>query len=793
MTVFSSAHGFVRGALSSLAVLLLASGIAHAAIPASERQALLDLYASTNGAGWTTKTNWNGAVGTECGWFGVYCHPPGTNVTGLNLGNNHLVGPLPASINDLSSLTNLNLNHNQLSGSLPSLAALTHVWWLALNSNQFSGSLPSFATNTSLQALYLDTNNFSGPIPPFATSLLNLRLASNHLTGPIPSFSANTGLYLLSLASNELSGPIPSFAANPQLQILELWGNQLTGPIPSFAANTFLQELWLGSNQLSGPVPSFATNTNLQILYLGSNQLSGPVPSFAANTALQFLFLGSNQLTGPVDPSLGTLTNLYAGGLNLRWNGLTATDPALIAFLNAKQDGGDWQSTQTIPVTGLGASGITESQATVNWTPITYTADSGNYQVFTSTVAGGPYTPFATVTANKSATSLTVTGLTPGTPYFLRVQTTTDPHALNQNTVLSGYSAEMRATTSGAPPAVPVPTTTMLGSSANPSTYGNSVTFTATVSASATPAQADLRAASSPTGTVAFQADGAVLADCSAVSLTAAGVATCSTATLTVGNHPIIADYSGDSAYTVSTGTVTGGQTVNPIPQTITNFTFNPTTLTIGGTTIASATGGASGNPVTFTSTTPSVCTVSGNTVTGVAGGTCTLSADQAGNDNYTAAPQVTQSLIVGQTTATTTALTSAPNPSAPGQTVTLTATVSVASAATSAPARPANGSPTGGTVAFQADGAVLAGCSAVPLTASVATCPTAALTAGSHPITARYSGDPTFAASTSPIVTQQVTADIPTLSEWAMLLLTVLLSGLAWRQLTDPTVRSRR
>lgn len=59
-------HGFVRGGIYGLAVLFLASGAARAAIPASERQALLDLYASTNGAGWTTKTNWNGAAGTEC-------------------------------------------------------------------------------------------------------------------------------------------------------------------------------------------------------------------------------------------------------------------------------------------------------------------------------------------------------------------------------------------------------------------------------------------------------------------------------------------------------------------------------------------------------------------------------------------------------------------------------------------------------------------------------------------------------------------------------------------------------
>lgn len=64
-----------------------------------------------------------------------------------------------------------------------------------------------------------------------------------------------------------------------------------------------------------------------------------------------------------------------------------------------------------------------------------------------------------------------------------------------------------------------------------------------------------------------------------------------------------------------------------------------------------SATGGASGNPVTFSSTTLGVCTITGSTVTGVTLGTCTIAADQLGNTNYYAAPQVLQSLVVIDTT----------------------------------------------------------------------------------------------------------------------------------------------
>ena len=74
-----------------------------------------------------------------------------------------------------------------------------------------------------------------------------------------------------------------------------------------------------------------------------------------------------------------------------------------------------------------------------------------------------------------------------------------------------------------------------------------------------------------------------------------------------------------------------------------------------------SATGGGSGQPVTFTSSTPSVCSVSqpssgvdssgngtgGGTVTILAAGACTIAADQAGTAIYTPAPTISQSFTV--------------------------------------------------------------------------------------------------------------------------------------------------
>lgn len=82
------------------------------------------------------------------------------------------------------------------------------------------------------------------------------------------------------------------------------------------------------------------------------------------------------------------------------------------------------------------------------------------------------------------------------------------------------------------------------------------------------------------------------------------------------------------------------------LPQKIT-FGIKPS-IPVGGTGTVSATGGASGNPVTFTSLTPGICTVAGATVSGLAFGRCTIAASQAGNTYYDPAPQATQEVPIG-------------------------------------------------------------------------------------------------------------------------------------------------
>ena len=95
------------------------------------------------------------------------------------------------------------------------------------------------------------------------------------------------------------------------------------------------------------------------------------------------------------------------------------------------------------------------------------------------------------------------------------------------------------------------------------------------------------------------------------------------------------------------------------------SIVFGPKpTIPVRGTGSVGATGGASGNPVVFTSFTPSVCSISGSTVSGLAQGLCTIAANQAGNAYYEPAPQVTLTFRIGDPVSQT--ITWGPAPTVP-------------------------------------------------------------------------------------------------------------------------------
>ncbi len=86
--------------------------------------------------------------------------------------------------------------------------------------------------------------------------------------------------------------------------------------------------------------------------------------------------------------------------------------------------------------------------------------------------------------------------------------------------------------------------------------------------------------------------------------------------------------------------------TINPLAQTITFFGTIPTLTTLTPAVTLTATAG-SGLPVTFESSNTNVATISGNVLTIVGAGSVTISAKQAGNSNYAAAADVTQTRLV--------------------------------------------------------------------------------------------------------------------------------------------------
>jgi hypothetical protein len=100
-------------------------------------------------------------------------------------------------------------------------------------------------------------------------------------------------------------------------------------------------------------------------------------------------------------------------------------------------------------------------------------------------------------------------------------------------------------------------TTTVLTTSASPSTYGDSVTFTAAVTAQGNPVTS---------GTVDFKEGGTVLA--SMVPLSASGTASFSTSLLSAVTHTITAFYSGASGFDASSSSVQ--QIVNQKAATVT-------------------------------------------------------------------------------------------------------------------------------------------------------------------------------------------------------------------------------
>src|SRR5437660_12042488 len=174
----------------------------------------------------------------------------------------------------------------------------------------------------------------------------------------------------------------------------------------------------------------------------------------------------------------------------------------------------------------------------------------GQAVTFTAMVkpAAGSGTPTGTVTFNDGATVLGPGTLSGGTATL-----TTSGLAGGVHSITAIYSGDANFAGSTSPALTQTVNkagdSTSVASSNNPSIFGSAVTFTATVTSSAT---------SIPTGTVTFQDGAATLG----TGMLSGGNATLATSALVGGVHSITAIYGGDANFASSTSPVLM-QTVN--------------------------------------------------------------------------------------------------------------------------------------------------------------------------------------------------------------------------------------
>jgi uncharacterized repeat protein (TIGR03803 family) len=323
---------------------------------------------------------------------------------------------------------------------------------------------------------------------------------------------------------------------------------------------------------------------------------------------------------------------------------------------------------------------------------------------------------------------------------------TTSALALGSHSITANFAGTSNYT--GSPSAaisqvVEIGTSTAVTSSANPSVYGQTATFTATVKAVAP-------GSGTPAGSVTFL-DGTTILGTAILS---GGKAAFKTSALAVGGHAITVIYAGGSTFL--------GSTSSKLTQTV-NQDASTTSVS------SSVNPAVTGQSVTFTAIVKAVSPGSGTptgTVTFLVGGTpvdtVTVSAGKATfktslsvgiysiTVSYSGDPNFTSSTSAGLTQtvnpdASSSTVTSSASTSVFGQIVTFTATVK--------PVSPGSGTPTG-TVNFL-DGTTFLG--AGTLSGGVATYTTSILAVGNHSITVSYAGDANFNRSTSSAKTQTI------------------------------------
>ena len=292
-----------------------------------------------------------------------------------------------------------------------------------------------------------------------------------------------------------------------------------------------------------------------------------------------------------------------------------------------------------------------------------------------------------------------------------------------------------------------------LTSSGSPSTYGGTVTFTVTVAKRGA-------VGPTPTGQVTLTED-ATRQELGKGNVDGAGTIRFDTSVLGGGTHNIIATYGGDASY-VSGNTASLPHVVSPARPAVTvvatpaSAVFGQS-VTVTATVASSAPAARTGN-VVFTDGAITLQTVrldaqsrASFALATLGAGSHTIKASYVGDANYESASGSSAALPIGKGT-TSTELVSSSTPSLIGTSVTFTATVRALAPSTGVPP---------GNVEFRDNGALLA---RVPLENGIAIYATAALAAGTHPLTATYLESANYLGSTGSF-SQRVNTEAATIS----------------------------
>ncbi|MEP6945646.1 MAG: Ig-like domain repeat protein [Acidobacteriota bacterium] len=321
-----------------------------------------------------------------------------------------------------------------------------------------------------------------------------------------------------------------------------------------------------GNNQTTLVGTAFGTQLKVTVTEAG-NPVSGISVTFTA-------------------PASGSSGVFQSSGTNTETVVTNASGVATASVLTANTSVGSYTANASI---GAGQPTVTFNLKNV---ANTSTAVTSNHN---PSVHGQGVTFTATVSSVGSAIGTltgSVTFLDGGLPFSAsctgvslsggQAQCTTSTLGIGNHTITAAYSGDTNFNSSngslnGNPQVVnQAASTTAIVSNQNPSVYGQSVTITTTVAASGP-------GVGTPTGTISFLDGGnPISALCTGVSLSG-GTASCTTTALGVGNHTITANYSGDTNFSSSNGSMTGNpQVVNKADTTTTIVSDNPDSSAVG-------------------------------------------------------------------------------------------------------------------------------------------------------------------------------------------------------------------